>query len=54
MNRLLFIVIIAVNFSCENVCDETVYGTNEDGSTYEECVVYNDYDVSPETDTNDI
>ena len=46
MNRLLFIVIIAVSFSCENVCDETVYGTNEDGSTYEECVVYNDYNVS--------
>jgi len=30
--------------SCEDVCDATVYGTNDDGSTYEECVVYDDYD----------
>ena len=30
--------------SCDDVCDATVYGTNDDGSTYEECVVYDDYD----------
>ena len=34
---LLFIGII----SCEGYCDETVYGVNEDGTTYEECVVIN-------------
>ena len=28
-------------FSCTyRECDEIVYGTNEDGSTYRECVVY--------------
>jgi len=43
VNRLLFILIIALSFSCEDVCDATVYGTNDDGSTYEECVVYNDW-----------
>ena len=29
--------------SCDDVCDATVYGTNDDGSTYEACVVYDDY-----------
>ena len=44
MSRLLFIVIIALSLSCEDVCDAIVYGTNDDGSTYEECIVYEDYD----------
>ena len=34
--------LIYIHISCENVRDETVYGTNADGSTYEECIVYND------------
>ena len=40
--KLLFFIFIGLQFGCENVCDETVYGTNPDGSTYEERVVYND------------
>ncbi|MEZ7992617.1 MAG: hypothetical protein QMC19_00670 [Flavobacteriaceae bacterium] len=40
--KLLFMFLICIHLSCENVCDETVYGTNADGSTYEECIVYND------------
>ena len=40
--KLLFLIFIGLQFGCENVCDETVYGTNSDGTTYEECVVYND------------
>ena len=41
--KLLFLIFIGLQFGCENVCDETVYGTNSDGTTYEECVVYNDW-----------
>jgi|TARA_B110000908_G_C10199981_1_gene424840 hypothetical protein len=39
---LVLLMGLAVTFiGCWNVCDETVYGTNPDGTTYEECVVYN-------------
>ena len=41
---LRFIVVIALAMlfaSCDPVCDATVDGTNDDGSTYVECLTYN-------------
>ncbi|MDG1329156.1 MAG: hypothetical protein P8P27_02850 [Flavobacteriaceae bacterium] len=43
--KLLIGLALAIGaLSCEDVCDAKVYGTNDDGSTYEECIVYEDYD----------
>ncbi len=39
--KYIYILLFIGTISCESYCDETVYGTNEDGTTYEECVVYN-------------
>jgi len=41
---LIGLAIGALSLSCEDICDAKVYGTNDDGSTYEECIVYEDYD----------
>lgn len=39
---LILLMGLAVTFvGCENVCDAMTYGVNDDGSTYEECIVYN-------------
>ena len=41
--QLTLLMAIAISLiSCDDFCDETVYGTNEDGSTYQECITYND------------
>jgi hypothetical protein len=39
--KYIFILLLIGVFGCESYCDETVYGTNSDGTTYEECVVCN-------------
>ena len=42
---LRFIVVIALAMllagCADPVCDVVVYGTNQDGTTYEECLTYN-------------
>ena len=37
----LLMSLVMLLSSCDNYCDETVYGTRDDGSTYEECIIYN-------------
>lgn len=38
---LIAFIIALTLLGCMPECDETVYGENEDGTTYEECVTYN-------------
>ncbi len=42
MFQLTLLMALAIFLvSCSDDCDETVYGTRSDGSTYEECIIYN-------------